>query len=91
MILQPITRLGMGRMTAVGQGPRIDSADGVSGSHLIAAYWYAARLTQGARSRRPGLSQLAGRVPFCIASAMNWRMSPGDGVMVVKTDIRLSH
>jgi hypothetical protein len=48
MILQPITRLGMGRMTAVGQGPRIDSADGVSGSHLIAAYWYAARLTQGA-------------------------------------------
>jgi hypothetical protein len=35
-------------MTDVGQGPRINSADGVSGSHLIAAYWYAARLTQGA-------------------------------------------
>jgi hypothetical protein len=39
------------RMSARGQGRRINCADGVSGSHLIAAYCCAARLTQGATSR----------------------------------------
>ena len=34
----------------MGQGRRINSADGVSGSHLIAAYCCAARLTQWAKA-----------------------------------------
>jgi hypothetical protein len=37
-------------MAEMGQGRRINCADGVSGSHLIAAYCCAARLRQGARS-----------------------------------------
>jgi hypothetical protein len=41
-------------LPALGQGRRINCADGVSGSQLIAAYCCAARLTQGANSGHRG-------------------------------------
>jgi tripartite-type tricarboxylate transporter receptor subunit TctC len=59
-------------MTGLGQGRRINSADGVSGSHLIAAYSCAARLKQGAITCR--------RSPF--QRHENW-----DSVGVARGDI----
>jgi hypothetical protein len=45
----------------------------------------------GPEADLPDPSPLAERVPFGIARATNQPMSRSDGVMVVKTDIRLSH